>query len=59
MNIFEKVLFWCQKWIIKNLGEFYIETVNGLGLCTLFRRSVDVQYSAVEIWRIPQGEYTS
>ncbi len=22
MKILEKVLFWCQKWILKNLGEF-------------------------------------
>jgi hypothetical protein len=27
MNILEKLLFWCQKWIFKSLGEFYIETV--------------------------------
>jgi hypothetical protein len=28
MKILEKVLFWCQKRIFKNLGEFYVETVN-------------------------------
>jgi hypothetical protein len=28
MKILEKVLFWCQKWIYKNLGEFYVENVN-------------------------------
>ncbi len=28
MKILEKVLFWCQKWIFNNLGEFYKETVN-------------------------------
>jgi hypothetical protein len=27
MKILEKVIFWCQKLIFKNLGEFYIETV--------------------------------
>jgi hypothetical protein len=28
MRILEKVLFWCQKWILKKFGEFQIETVN-------------------------------
>ncbi len=28
MKIVEKVLFLSQKWILKNLDEFYIETVN-------------------------------
>jgi hypothetical protein len=28
MKILEKDLFWCQKWIFKNLGGFYIETLN-------------------------------
>jgi hypothetical protein len=28
MKILEKEQFWCQKWIFKNFGEFYKETVN-------------------------------
>jgi hypothetical protein len=28
IKILEKVLFWYQKWIFKNLGQFYFETVN-------------------------------
>jgi hypothetical protein len=28
MKILEKMLFWSQKWIFKNLGELYIVTVN-------------------------------
>ncbi len=28
MKVLEKVLFWCQKWVFKNFGEFYVETVN-------------------------------
>jgi hypothetical protein len=29
MKILEKVLwFWCRKWILKNVGEFYVEAVN-------------------------------
>jgi hypothetical protein len=28
MEVLEKVLFWWQKLILKNLGEFYVETVN-------------------------------
>jgi hypothetical protein len=28
MKILEKVLFWCQKWIYKRFGGFWIETVN-------------------------------
>ncbi len=27
MKILEKELFWCQKLIFKNLGDFYIETL--------------------------------
>jgi hypothetical protein len=28
MKVLEKMLFWCQKWVFKNLCEFYVETVN-------------------------------